>query len=187
MKENKRCVPTKVYENGELLSPKCKNCRAFFADANNPPPCHHSTLELVERMVKQGKEALDELSKLSDTITSETILKNLPHQEDKSNRGWEEKLREYIDKTLKPKKPTIGGLDREIIIDFTRQLLSSEYKRGREEAVKELNVGKLGKAKALGLQFHGKNKLDAFMDGFRTARNNLQEQKVALLTKEELK
>lgn len=35
----KCCVPTKVYESGQLLSPKCKNCKAFFADPDNPPHC----------------------------------------------------------------------------------------------------------------------------------------------------
>lgn len=37
---DKKCVPEKVYEGGELLSPRCKNCKVWFADAENPPICH---------------------------------------------------------------------------------------------------------------------------------------------------
>ena len=40
---------------------------------------------------------------------------------------WEEELRDYIDKTLKPKKPGMKNLDREIIIHRVRQLLAEEH------------------------------------------------------------
>lgn len=44
--------------------------------------------------------------------------------------NWEMEFREYFDKTLKPKKPTIKNLDRELLVDFIRKLLIKE----REEA-----------------------------------------------------
>ena len=37
-----------------------------------------------------------------------------------------DELREYIDKNLKPKKPSIGGLDRELIIDFVAKELTAK-------------------------------------------------------------
>ena len=40
-----------------------------------------------------------------------------------TTNDWREEFREYFDKTLKPKKPTIGGLDREICINFIANLL----------------------------------------------------------------
>ena len=78
----------------------------------------------------------------------------------------------------------IGPNNRDDLKSFIENLLSQREGELREKFMK-LNVGKLSKAKALGLQFHGKRKLAAFMDGFRTARNNLQEQKVALLSPNE--
>ena len=45
-------------------------------------------------------------------------------------REWENELREYIDKTLKPRdKNSMGNLDREIIVDFVRNLLHSQHER----------------------------------------------------------
>lgn len=46
---------------------------------------------------------------------------------------WEEELRDYIDKTLKPRKPGMKNLDREIIIDFVRQTVAKAKaeERGR--------------------------------------------------------
>jgi hypothetical protein len=45
------------------------------------------------------------------------------------NKDWEEELREYFDKTLKAKKPTIKNLDRELLVDFVSSLLKA---RNRE-------------------------------------------------------
>jgi len=39
-------------------------------------------------------------------------------------KTWQDDFREYFDKTLKPKKPSMGGLDRELCIDFIEKLLS---------------------------------------------------------------
>ncbi len=36
--------------------------------------------------------------------------------------GWREEFREYFDKTLKPKKPTIKNLDRELLVDFISKI-----------------------------------------------------------------
>lgn len=49
---------------------------------------------------------------------------------------WKIEFREYFDKTLKPKKPTIENLDRELIIDFINKLLIKE----REQMVKDLEI-----------------------------------------------
>ncbi len=46
---------------------------------------------------------------------------------------WKEEFREYFDKTLKPKKPTIGGLDRELCIDFINRVLASREREIVEE------------------------------------------------------
>jgi hypothetical protein len=46
---------------------------------------------------------------------------------------WEKEFRDYFDKTLKPKKPTIGNLDREILVDFIRKQISSAVSQALEE------------------------------------------------------
>ena len=47
--------------------------------------------------------------------------------------SWEEEFREYFDKTLKPKKPTMGGLDREMCIDFISKIINSKLLQIKEE------------------------------------------------------
>jgi len=37
-------------------------------------------------------------------------------------REWEKEFREYFDKTLKPKNRTIEGLDRELIVNFIKNI-----------------------------------------------------------------
>ena len=49
------------------------------------------------------------------------------------NTNWEEEFREYFDKTLKPKKPTMKNLDRELCIDFISNLLNSQLKQIKGE------------------------------------------------------
>jgi hypothetical protein len=50
-----------------------------------------------------------------------------------SNEDWEAEFREYFDKTLKPKKPTMGNLDRELCIDFIHQEKAKSYEEGKED------------------------------------------------------
>lgn len=47
----------------------------------------------------------------------------------KSTKEWADEFREYFDKALKPKKPTMGNLDRELCVDFISKLLSKERER----------------------------------------------------------
>jgi hypothetical protein len=54
------------------------------------------------------------------------------HSPQEKKEGWEEEYREYFDKTLKPKKPTMNGLDREITIDFIKRIISSTLSSDRE-------------------------------------------------------
>lgn len=42
---------------------------------------------------------------------------------------WKEEVREYFDKTLKAKKPTMKNLDREIMVDFISSLLTRQKER----------------------------------------------------------
>lgn len=46
---------------------------------------------------------------------------------------WEKELGEYIDKVFKPKSPTMGGLDRESILNFVRNLLAKERKKAFDQ------------------------------------------------------
>lgn len=50
---------------------------------------------------------------------------------------WKKEFREYFDKILKPKKPTIKNLDREILVDFIRKIQAKSeaegYERGKSE------------------------------------------------------
>lgn len=55
-----------------------------------------------------------------------------------SNWNWEGEFREYFDKTLKPKKPTMANLDRELCIDFIRKLLAEREAESREKMIKEI-------------------------------------------------
>lgn len=47
------------------------------------------------------------------------------HRED-----WKTEFREYFDKTLKPKKPTMINLDRELCINFIQQEIERAFKEG---------------------------------------------------------
>ena len=49
---------------------------------------------------------------------------------------WEVEFREYFDKALNPKKPTMKNLDREVCVHFITRLLAAKD-REREEAVTE--------------------------------------------------
>lgn len=62
--------------------------------------------------------------------------------------NWEKEFREYFDKTLKTKKPTIKNLDRELLVDFIRKLLIKEREEARQDALNE-TVEKYGHFKNL--------------------------------------
>lgn len=53
-------------------------------------------------------------------------------------RDWEEEFREYFDKALKPKKPTMKNLDRELCVNFIKNLLSTELESIRKEVIREI-------------------------------------------------
>ena len=42
------------------------------------------------------------------------------------NKDWREEFREYFDKVLKAKKPTIKNLDREILVNAVSSILKSK-------------------------------------------------------------
>jgi len=44
-------------------------------------------------------------------------------------QNWSEEFREYFDKHLKPKKPSMKNLDREILVDFINRTLNRERER----------------------------------------------------------
>lgn len=59
--------------------------------------------------------------------------------------SWETEFREYFDKSLKPKKSTMINLDRELCVDFIKNLLSSHH----DQLLAELDKYKCGKHKKL--------------------------------------
>lgn len=67
----------------------------------------------------------------SCSVRNEKVVVSVTPKED-----WKEEFREYFDKTLKPKKPTMKNLDRELCINFIESLLSS-YKQELAEKIKE--------------------------------------------------
>jgi len=52
------------------------------------------------------------------------------------NKDWKEEFREYFDKVLKAKKPTIENLDREILVNAVSRILKSK----QEEIGKPLEI-----------------------------------------------
>lgn len=58
------------------------------------------------------------------------LPKDLPSHD---TQGWENEFREYFDKTLKSKEPTMKNLDRELCINFIKNLLSQEITKARED------------------------------------------------------
>ena len=72
-----------------------------------------------------------------DSLHSEKDVNNLNFIEQKI-----EELREFFDKALKPKKPTIKNLERELLVDFFRQALKEQAEQvvaeERERMVKEI-------------------------------------------------
>jgi len=63
----------------------------------------------------------------------------------KQEKGWEweKEFREYFDKTLKPKKPTIKNLDRELLVDFIskveKRAILGAYTRGLKKGKESIN------------------------------------------------
>ena len=51
-------------------------------------------------------------------------------------RWWESDLREFVDKAMKPKKPTMKNLERELLVDFVRRVESHTIERIRKEIEK---------------------------------------------------
>ncbi len=80
-----------------------------------------------------------------------------------------DELREYIDKVFKPKKPTMGGLDREIIIDFiakeVSQAATAKDEAVMEAAVMEANIESIKIIEDLAKKYRG--------EIISEARNNL--------------
>ena len=51
------------------------------------------------------------------------------------NNNWKEEFREYFDKCLKPKKPGIKNLYREILVDFIEKVRNQALEEIREKIV----------------------------------------------------
>lgn len=65
--------------------------------------------------------------------------------------SWEEDFRSYFDKCLKPKKPSMGNLDREICVDFIKNLLLSDEAKVRKECGEEIRGMKITTMVGIGL------------------------------------
>lgn len=50
-----------------------------------------------------------------------------------TTENWKEEWRDYFDKCLKPKKPTMANLDREISVNFIERLLTRQTTELREK------------------------------------------------------
>jgi len=55
---------------------------------------------------------------------------------------WQSEFREYFDKTLKPKKPTIKNLDRELLVDFMNKI-ERRARLSEREKVEERFCGEM--------------------------------------------
>lgn len=69
-------------------------------------------------------------------------------QDNKIKEDWREsakadEFREYFDKTLKPKKPTMGNLDREIIIDFIAKEIEQAKQKTIENSLQKININEI--------------------------------------------
>jgi len=56
---------------------------------------------------------------------------------------WEAEFREYFDKTLKPKKPTMKNLDREVCVHFITRLLAAKDREKIEAYAQGWNEGQI--------------------------------------------
>ena len=50
-----------------------------------------------------------------------------------------EELREYFDQTLKPKKPTMKNLDRELLVNFLSESIQQAEQEMKEQIMHELS------------------------------------------------
>jgi len=85
------------------------------------------------------KEEICAICKNKESICKGLIVRTHSFKVEKSWE-WEKEFREYFDKCLKPKKPTIKNLDRELIIDFIskveKRAILASYTRGLKEGMK---------------------------------------------------
>ena len=88
-------------------------------------------------------------------------------------KDWREELREYFDKTLKAKKPTMKNLDRELIVNFVSNLLQD---RNREiiEKIEEIEVSCVDN-RLLG-------RTDEYLDGYKTSTERWREKRDYIIT-----
>lgn len=56
---------------------------------------------------------------------------------------WKEEIREYFDITLKAKKPTMKNLERELLVNYFGNLLTSQRTKDRAELREKIQTFKL--------------------------------------------
>lgn len=86
------------------------------------------------------KEELCAICKNKESICKGLIVRTHTFKQEKGWE-WEKEFRGYFDKTLKPKKPTIKNLDRELIVDFIskveKRAILGAYTRGLKKGMEK--------------------------------------------------
>lgn len=121
--------------------------------------CHESTKLPMHKHIQICDEYLDGKDTSPCTETCGKYFKSTQPTE-----GWKTEFREYFDKTLKPKKPTMGNLDRELCVDFIDKLLSQV----KAEVVICAAI-KLKDGRVLRCHRHGDGMLNAHHNGWELA------------------
>ena len=62
----------------------------------------------------------------------------MKEQKDTIREEWKEELRDFYDKNLKAKKPTMKNLEREILVDFVQKQRNEAYQQGAKDKVEEI-------------------------------------------------
>lgn len=86
------------------------------------------------------KNPICAVCKNKESICKGLIVRTHTFEEEKG-WDWENNFREYFDKTLKSKKPTMKNLDRELVIDFIsnveKRAILGAYTRGIKKGIEE--------------------------------------------------
>ena len=105
----------------------------------------------------------------NDKIIYSTPLPHEPAITSTPTKTWREEFREYFDKVLKPKKPTMKNLDRELCVNFIEKV----EREARGEIIEMLENSKAEHRKSYG---HGEYEyIDGAVDELSQAIESIQE------------
>lgn len=137
----KYCKQCKQTYTGISDSSECPECETLFSPEYSEEKkclyCGGERKESCKHMKMQQQCKCIEWAECTDCKNPFFGVVSIPS----TDSDWRIEFREYFDKTLKPKKPTMANLDRELCVNFIENLIQLEREEQKEKL--KVNIGKL--------------------------------------------